>query len=373
MGRSSLLHSSPEGIFLWKGNGMDIEIELPVVFSAIPHGRKTKATMVGTIPVTVDLSECGRAELDAVAAVRFYGELEDATSYFHRGGNLFVPHCKLDDLPRTFVPYGKKTGYLFDKVDRSIRITVDNARNNGGHGSLSPKALAEARMSTLPLKLARLTDMKFSDVYQGGIDIQISRLRERCARLLICDGTVYLKVAEPVIAVDLGTKDGVPDAWIRPLWRSSHGITTAKTDPVPPHSVFRLDDEDGLMSFLASAGVPDPRPANWNTAIVCLADATRLTVDSSEMSIYSAAARTVKKAQHWLGEHTVIEDIFGIVERDSTDTNYPLELGDLLIDAVALHRRGIRVFSNDYDIIAAELVTDMWESRSVSVQLPAFK
>ncbi|MBY3433567.1 hypothetical protein HFN89_05340 [Rhizobium laguerreae] len=358
---------------------MDIDFVLPVVFSAIPNGRKTKATMVGTVPVTVDLSECGRAELDPVATVRFHGELEEPTSYFHRSGNLFVAHCRLADLPRTFVPYGKRAGYLFDKADRSIRITVDNARHSGGRGWVYPKSLAEARMSDAPPQLFPLDEMKFTEVYQDGVDSQVNRLIERCSRLLVSEGMVYLRVSEPVIAVDLGIKDGLPDAWIRPLWRSSHGITAAKTgsrrsaDPIPPHAVFRLDDEDGLKSFLAAAGMPDSRPANWSSAVVRLDDATRLAVDSTEMSIYSAAARIVKKAQDWLGDHPVIDDIFRIVERHTTDTDFPNELGDRLVDAIALHRDGIRVFSNDYDIIAAELVTDMWDSRSVSVQLPTFK
>ncbi|MCS4089328.1 hypothetical protein [Rhizobium sp. BK176] len=351
---------------------MDIDFELPVVFNAIPHGRKTKATMVGTVPVSVDLAECGRGELDPVATVRFDGQLDRPTSYFHRGGDLFVPHCRLEDLPRTFVPYEKNTSYLFHKADRSIRLTVDNARMDGRRSYVYPKALAEARTWTKPLDLRPLTDIKFTEPYQDGIDSQISRHRERCARLLLSEGLVYLRVSEPVIAVDLDLKNGVSDAWIRPLWRSSHGITTAKTDPIPPHAVFRLDDEDGLLSFLAAAGVPDSRPENWNTVSVALHDASRLAVDSSEMSVYSAGARIVKKAQDWLGEHQVIDDLFRIVER-SNDTEYPSQLGDLLLDALAIHRDGIRVFSNEYDVLGTRLVTEMWDDRSVSLALPSFK
>nr|WP_250807473.1 hypothetical protein [Neorhizobium tomejilense] len=353
---------------------MEIEFDLPVAFGATPHNRKTNSTMVGTVPVTLDLAECGRNELDEVATVYFHGDLQPPTSYFHRSGSLFVKHAPLVDLPRTFSPYDKKAGYLFEKADRSIRLTVDNAIYHKSRGTVHPKSAAVARLTNKPLPLVPVSELKFTDPNEEAIHRQVDRLRERCDRLLVCDGMVYLKVSEPVIGVDLVVRDGAPSAWIRPVWRSSRGISIDPKRSIPPHAAFRLDDEDGLAFFLGNAGLRDSRPANWVSRGVQVDDPTRLMLDSVETTVFSAAARIVRKAQpEWLGDHPVIDDIFDIVKSGATDTDYPARLGDLLGEALEVHHGGVRVFSNEMDVIATEFVRDMWDTRSISVPLPVFR
>lgn len=78
---------------------MEFEFDLPVVTSAIRKRRKHSATVVGTVPVTVELGECKREELTDVASVGF--SLGDpATRFLHRDGNLYVPSTRVEDMPR---------------------------------------------------------------------------------------------------------------------------------------------------------------------------------------------------------------------------------------------------------------------------------
>jgi hypothetical protein len=349
---------------------MEIEFTLPVVFYAVPSRRKTQACMVGTVPVEVDLAECLPSELSPVASLRFHGAIQEATSFFHHEGALYVPHCAVDDLPRTFHPNDKRDTFLYHKAARAIRRAVDNADHRGP----GARDLFGTRFSQDNPNFQEIASMKFDDAYQPGIDGQIEYLKARCERLLVSNGKVYLRVSEPVIGIDIGQGQGDVAAWVRPMWRSSSGLRTDDRAPIPPHACFRLDDLDGMRAFLGDVGLLSDETERMIIGASEISDATRLLVDSTEISVYSAAARIVKKAQDWIAEHEVVDAIFEIVKGRHTDAAYPPELGDLLSSAVQIHRNGDRVFSNDRDLMGAEAVSGMWDARSVSLPIsgPAF-
>jgi hypothetical protein len=102
-------------------------------------------------------------------------------------------------------------------------------------------------------------------------------------------------------------------------------------------------------------------------------DSARLSVDSEQLTLFSSAARIVRKAQDWIGDHPVIDEIFGIVDKSESDTDYPPHLGDLIQSAVEVHRSGTRVFSNHLDVIATEAVSGLWDSRPIKVDIPSFR
>jgi len=360
------LRHSPDGVILCAGESyaMMIDFKLPVAFAARPDDRKAVTTVVGTVVVDVDLRECEPGELADVAELAFdIAKGKRWTKFVHRHDVLYSPLATVESLPRTFAPCGPKPGFPFDRVEPRLRRTIDDrvyqARRRG---SLYPPASARSRRFYEPLILRPVEQMNLNEVDEQTLARQIADFRHRCSRLLVSGGMVYLSVSEPVLGVDLVEKDGQAKAYVRPVWRKTRGLGTAKNGAIPPHAVFRLDDLEGIRRFCDLAGVPFRPPKG-----VRVWDPARLSIDSEQLTVFSAAARIVRKAQDWIGKHQVIDEIFDIVERSEDDTDYPPHLGDLLVDALEVHRSGTRVFSNEMDVVATQGVTELWDARSISV------
>lgn len=347
---------------------MKFEFDLPIAVTAKAASRKTEATVVGTVDLEVEVDECDPYELGDVADVWFDGTSKAPVRFFHRNDILFIQLASVVDIPRTFSPGGPKTGFLFAEAERLIKLTVDNRVYHGRRGALYPAAAARARRQYEPLSLRQIAAMGLEGGYEEERDIQITAFRDRCSRLLVSDGMVYVSVSEPVIGVELREKNGQTFPLIRPFWRCPNGIPTGKSSPISPHAVLRLDDEEGLRSFCEIAGVR----SDLETPVRVF-DPARLSVDSEQLTLFSSAARIVRKAQDWIGDHPVIDEIFGIVERSDNDTDFPPHLGDLIRAAVDVHRSGIRVFSNELDVIATESVAELWDARPIKIDAPSLR
>jgi hypothetical protein len=347
---------------------MKFEFDLPVAVTAKAAGRKTEATVVGTADLEVEVDECDPCELGDVADIWFDGTSKAPVRIFHRNDLLFIQLASVVEIPRTFSPYGPKTGFLFAEAERLIKLMVDNRVYHGGRGALYPAAAARSRRQYEPLSLRPIAALRLEDGYEEGRDIQIADFRDRCSRLLVSSGMVYVSVSEPVLGVELKDKNGQTFPLIKPFWRCPRGIPIGKSSLIPPHAVFRLDDNDGLRAFCEIAG-----GRSYLDTHVRVFDPARLSVDSEQLTLFGSAARIVRKAQDWIGDHPVIDEIFSIVENSANDTDFPSHLGELIRAAVDVHRSGIRVFSNELDVIAAESVAELWDARPIKVDIPSFK
>ncbi len=345
---------------------MKFEFELPIVTFGLRERRKNNATVAGTVPVEIEVEECDLVDLLPVADVDFSPSPTNPTGFKCLNGDLYVPLSPCDTLPRTVAPYSSDAdGYLFGKVARMVRTSLDNARS-GRQLSRSDMGYHQNREK----HLEPLEDMKLVSYDKRNVSMQIAAFRERCDRLLVCEGIVHLRVAEPAIGVDVVYEEEARRLSIRPVWRSSTGIRKAAGDPLPPHALFRLDDEQGLRDFCLAAGASEERLANWNSGRVRIVDATRLQIDSTRLSVFAAAARIVRQGwgKQWLGDDPVIDGIFEIVD-NHTDTDFPDRLGELLSEAVVLHKAGTTVFRNEVEAEATKYVVDMWEARDVELSM----
>lgn len=348
---------------------MKFDFELPVAIHGKPAVRKSTTTVIGTVPVGVEVEECDRHDLDPVARLVF-GDKKNRSEHtlnWHEG-NFFISQGPSDNLPLSFVPNTKSPGFPFTHVYRIMKMVIDESTYQQRRGSIFPSATRRTRASYSPVELKPISSLRLESIYQEELEAQIEAFRTTCAQLLHCEGNLFRRVSEPILGVDIIEKNGFPTSYVRPMWRGERGLPTAKNEEIPPHAAFRLDDETGLEDFCASAGVEYRKSPD-----IEMIDATKLEVDSARITLFSAAARIVRKAQDWIGDHAVIDEIYEIVQLSRDDDDYPANLADLLRQAVDVHRSGIRVFSNDFDVLATECAADMWDASAIDIQLSASK
>lgn len=348
---------------------MKFEFELPVVVNGKPTVRKSSTTIIGTVPVGIEVAECDRRDLDEVARLVFGDKKNrrEHTLNWNRG-DLFVSQGPAKDLPLGFVPNVKSPGFPFTEIYRTMKMVIDESSYHQRRGSIFPSATRRTRASYSPIELKPISALRLDSVDQQALESQIEAFRTTCAQIVCCEGNLFRKVSEPAMGVDIIEKNGVPIPYVRPVWRGKRGLPTAKNADIPPHAVFRLDDETGLEAFCEAAGIDFQKSHD-----IEVIDGTKLELDSARIMVFSAAARIVRKAQDWIGDHPVIDEIWEIVERSRNDDDYPAHLPDLLRQAVDVHRSGIRVFSNDFDVLATDCVADMWDASAIDIQLSAPK
>lgn len=347
---------------------MQIDFQLPVVTSGVVRGQKKTRQVLATVPVSINLREVRTEDLVHVASVFFPpGTPEEMTEYFHTDGGMFMRIGPVSDFSTTFVPFGgDDPNFAFSDVARLVRRHVDNHAYNG-HG-LYPLKVLDDRRTNKPLILSGLSEIKLESWYEQGVESQVARFEQRCERLIVSDGCLYVRVPEPVIALDFMRRDGGVATSVRPIMRSPHGMGKGKSKAEPPHAVFRLDELPRLFEFCRASGMSEDRLAQWTSGRVVVHDGIRLSLESDRASLYCAASRLTRRAYgaKWLPDHPLVDDVYRLVT-DFTENDVPDELGDVLAGLIALHRSGTQIFDMDFEADATDHVVQMWDNREIAM------
>ncbi|MCV9964909.1 hypothetical protein OIU34_23735 [Pararhizobium sp. BT-229] len=345
---------------------MKIDFQLPVVTSGVVRGQKKTRQVLGTVPVSIDIREVRTEDLAHVASVFFPpGTPDEMTEYFHADGGMFMRIGPVSEFSTSFVPYGEDyPNFAFSDAARLVRRHVDNYAYNGQ--GLYPLKLLDDRRANQPLILSGLSEIKLESWYEEGVAGQVTRFEERCERLIVSDGCLYVRVPEPVLALDFMRRDGGVATSVRPIMRPSLGMGKGKSNAEPPHAVFRLDELPRLFDFCRASGMSEDRLARWTSGRVVVHDRIRLSLESDRASLYCAASRLTRRiyGAKWVPDHPLVDDVYRLV-KDFTENDVPDELGDVLGDLVALHRSGTRIFDMDFEADATDHVVQMWDNREI--------
>jgi hypothetical protein len=345
---------------------MKIDFQLPVTTFGVPKGNKNGRYIVATVPVEINILEVRPSDISPVASVSYSpGTPREMTDYVNIDGALFVRLAGMSEFSPSFTLFGRDPiSFAFKEVAPSVSRRVDNYIY-GDHG-IYPAKLVKDRKSNEPFSLSPLADLGLKTFNEDPVALQVASFTKRCERLVVSDGRMLARVAEPVLAVELIHRDGDIRASISPLARSLNGLGVKKC---LPHAVFRLDEIDRLVEFCGGAGVARSALDHWIPERAVIHEGFRLSLQTERASLYSAAARLTKRSYgaHWLpNDNQLVDDVFDIV-KDHTEDDFPDELGDVLAGIIDLHRSGTKVFFDDLDAEAADHVLHMWDDRKIDV------
>lgn len=347
---------------------MNLDFKLPVITRGTPRGKKRARPVLATVSVSVDIREVQDRDITAVASVYFPpGTPAEMTDFVSIDGAIFVRIGPATEFATSLDLYGHNgPNFAFAEANRRVRRSVDNFTYNGE--GIFPVSLFNARKSNQPLQPADLKEIGLESWYEKGVEEQIARFEERCGRLVVSEGCLFARVAEPVLALDFIPREGFKAVSIRPIMRPLGGIGKGSEKIDPPHAVFRLDELDRVFDFCRAAGMSDAWLPVWMPERVVVQDAIRLSLDTERASLYSAASRLTKTVygMSWLPDHPLLDDVYRLVEA-FTENDCPDELGDVLSGLIELHRTGTRVFRDDFEAAAADYVVQMWDNREISM------
>lgn len=347
---------------------MNMDFKLPVTTRGTPRGKKRARPVLATVTVSIDIREIPAGDLTAVASVYFPpGKPTEMTDFVSIDGAIFVRIGQASEFATSLTLYGADgANFAFADANRRVRRSVDNYAYNGE--GLFPASLLNARKANQPLQPSDLAEIGLESWYEKGVEDQITRFEERCARLVVSEGCLLARVAEPVLALDFIPRAGVNGISVRPIMRSLSGIGKGSEKTDPPHAVFRLDELDRVFDFCRASGMSDAWLPTWMPERVVIQDAIRLSLDTERASLYSAASRLTKSiyGMSWLPDHPLLDDVYRLVE-GFTENDCPDEMGDVLSGLIELHRSGTRVFRDDFEASAADHVVQMWDNREISM------
>jgi hypothetical protein len=347
---------------------MNMDFKLPVITRGTPRGKKKPRQVLATVTVSIDIREIRPRDLTAVASVHFPpGEPTELTDFVSIDGAIFVRIGEATEFSTSITLYGAEgPNFAFVDTNRRVRRLIDNYAYNGE--GLFPTALWNARKANQPLFLTDLSEVGLESWYEKGVDDQITRFEDRCKRLVISEGCLWARVAEPVLALDFLDHEKFHSVSVRPLMRPFEGIGKGSDRIDPPQAIFRLDQLDRLFDFCRASGISETWLPQWMPGRVVINDAIRLSVDSERASIYSSASRLTKRIYgiSWIPDHPLLDDLYRLVE-GFTEDDCPDELGDVLSGLVELHRSGTRVFRTEFDVTVTDYVVKMWDNREISM------
>lgn len=349
---------------------MKISFQLPVYTTGIPKGLKKRKWAVGTVDVEIDVHELGEGDLQPLATINFPPDATDRlVRYFHHDEKVYTPVGDAEGIARTFsLNDGAHPGAILSEARRAVQSHYNNGYYNGEklHPPADMKAMQEKRaVRPRPLETLGLTECNMKSV-----DNVVSAFEKRCRRLVAVGDSVYMRVNEPVLAVEFSGPVTAPYATVAPLKMTRRSWEPGRRESaLAPQAVFRIDEVERLERFCLDVGVSARQLEERTRRPIIVEAAEALSHDTERLNLFAAASRfaQIGWGKAWLPSNDRnVETVFRIVEK-RTHEDFPDELGDAMAAVVELHRSGVKAFDSDLEAQVAGHVCAMWENRAIPV------
>jgi hypothetical protein len=340
---------------------MEVQYQVPVIVDGRPEKYKTDRLVLASVPVSVDIAECSRAEMTPAVSVRF--EMNSATrcDFKSYGGRLYLPLEPLAMLKSTFPLFEQRPApFVFKRALYFAEREAEEACSRS-RGSLYPVVTRNAVRHQRSLAPMPLADMAFETLDVPSLDKQVASFEERTSRLLICEDMIHVEVSEPCISVRRSINDG--DVYlVRPLHRPFLGISR---DHFFPDALFRIDESDRARDFCRSLGSTNEPLLNFHKFLVEIHDLDALKLSSERASCYAFAHNLLRRNAFTTRESRGVLDQISFCVENYNEMSAPERLCDDIVSLHDLHSSGSPIFHPDEEEIARG-VAEMWESREIS-------
>lgn len=345
---------------------MEVQYEVPVIVEGRPEKYKTDRLVMASVPVTVDIEECSRAELTPAVSVRF--EMNSATrcDYKTYGGRLYLPLEPVAMLKRAIPLYElQNVPFVFKRISYFVEREATKECMHPRPTIYPPfdrNAIKRSR-SVTPTPLAK---MSFETLDTRSLEQQIDAFKKRASRLLVCDDMIHVEVSEPCISVKRAMNDGNVYL-VRPMHRPFCGLSKERGFP---DALFRIDESEKARDFCLSLGATNEPLLNFHKFLVDVYDPSALNLSSERASCYAAAGNLCRSVGNKADRRLDSElKALAALMAAHTEASCPDELCDALAALVDAHRSGADVFKFDANIAGA--VADRWDNREISFTSPA--
>jgi hypothetical protein len=345
---------------------MEVQYEIPVIVDGRPEKHKTERLVLASVPVTVDLEECSRAELTPAVSVRF--QMNDATrcDYMSHGGRLYLALEPVAMLKRTIPLYElQNVPFVFKRISYFVERAAEKECAQP-RPTIYPPTHRHTIKRNRSLTTTPLADMAFETLDSPSLEQQIAVFQRRASRLLICDGMIHVEVSEPCISVKRAMNDGNVYL-VRPLHRPFFGLSKERGFP---DALFRIDENEKARDFCLSLGASNEPLLNFHKFLVDVYDPSVLNLSSERASCYAAAGNLCRSVGGTIDPplDTELKALASLMD-GHTEASCPDELCDAFAALLDVHRSGADGFKYDANIAGA--VADMWDNREISFTSPA--